>query len=160
MNTPFATITCKKEISLYEVRNLLCGAFEGGSNYWLRSIRPYFAPGITKADFQDGGKFTDPSCFFAPNQLIPTVDHCGLYITVNEETSEEVPPQVFPTVAGKITSTSKEYDLNSSTLRNGLQRLANHQQQRHWNNLINENDDAETADVFLQLCLFGEIVYG
>ena len=30
----------------------------------------------------------------------------------------------------------------------------------HWRNFINENDDAETADVWFQLAVFGEVVYG
>ena len=30
----------------------------------------------------------------------------------------------------------------------------------HYNNLINENDDAETADVFFQVATMGEIVFG
>jgi hypothetical protein len=30
----------------------------------------------------------------------------------------------------------------------------------HFANWINENDDAETGDVFLQLCMLGEVVYG
>lgn len=30
----------------------------------------------------------------------------------------------------------------------------------HLSNLIHENDDAETADVFLQLAVLGEVVYG
>lgn len=31
---------------------------------------------------------------------------------------------------------------------------------RHFNDVLNENDDAETADVFLQLCCFKTLVYG
>ncbi len=31
---------------------------------------------------------------------------------------------------------------------------------REWADFIGENEDAETGDVFLQLCLFGEVVYG
>jgi len=31
---------------------------------------------------------------------------------------------------------------------------------RHFHNFLEENDDAETGDVFIQCCLFGEIVYG
>lgn len=31
---------------------------------------------------------------------------------------------------------------------------------RNFNNFINENEDAEDADVFLQLCIFGEVIYG
>ena len=31
---------------------------------------------------------------------------------------------------------------------------------RHYADLIQGNDDAETADVFLQLCVLGEVLYG
>lgn len=31
---------------------------------------------------------------------------------------------------------------------------------RHFSNIITENDDAETADVFLQLAVLGEVIYG
>ena len=30
----------------------------------------------------------------------------------------------------------------------------------HFNNFVNENEDAETGDVFFQLLCFGELVYG
>ena len=45
------------------------------------------------------------------------------------------------------------------TLKKGLDWLA----QKHPRRLVEiltENDDAETSDVFLQACVFGEIVYG
>lgn len=31
---------------------------------------------------------------------------------------------------------------------------------RHFGDFISENDDAVTADVFLQCCVFGEVIYG
>jgi len=31
---------------------------------------------------------------------------------------------------------------------------------KHFANILNENSDAETADVWLQLCVMGEIVFG
>lgn len=31
---------------------------------------------------------------------------------------------------------------------------------RHFNNFINDGGDAETADVFLQLCVFDDIIFG
>jgi hypothetical protein len=34
------------------------------------------------------------------------------------------------------------------------------EQPRHFSDILTENDDATTADVFLQYCTFGEIVYG
>jgi hypothetical protein len=31
---------------------------------------------------------------------------------------------------------------------------------RHYADLVEENDDAITGDVFLQLAVFGELIYG
>ena len=31
---------------------------------------------------------------------------------------------------------------------------------RHYNDFINENDDAITGDVFLQCCIFEKVIYG
>jgi hypothetical protein len=138
---PFSVITCKREVTVRQVRYLLCAALEGGSNYWLVIKRRYFAPGITYEDFREGGKFQTPDDYFHPDELIPTVDYCGLIVTTNEDDEE------------------KEYDLNVSTLRDGLQSMAD-KQPRHWEDFIEENEDAGTGDVFLQLCLFNEVVYG
>jgi len=41
----------------------------------------------------------------------------------------------------------------------GLQLMAEHYKW-HFANFMSENDDVETADVFIQLCLLGEVVYG
>jgi hypothetical protein len=49
--------------------------------------------------------------------------------------------------------------LSHATIQRGLD-LMSHIAPNHWGDLVQETDDAETADVFLQLCLFGEIVYG
>jgi hypothetical protein len=52
-----------------------------------------------------------------------------------------------------------EYVLNRESLAAGLQRMCD-EYPNHYANFMIENDDAETCDVFLQCCLFGEIVYG
>lgn len=31
---------------------------------------------------------------------------------------------------------------------------------KHWNDVINENEDANTADIYFQCCLFGKVVFG
>ena len=31
---------------------------------------------------------------------------------------------------------------------------------RHWQDFMNDNADATTGDVFLQLCCFGDVIYG
>lgn len=49
--------------------------------------------------------------------------------------------------------------LDLETLEKGLYEFAK-KYPRHFKNFVNEEDDAETGDVFLQTCLFGEVVYG
>lgn len=49
--------------------------------------------------------------------------------------------------------------LNIKTIEKGLSEMSQ-QYPEDFNNIINENDDAETADIFMQLAIMGEIVYG
>lgn len=51
------------------------------------------------------------------------------------------------------------YLLNDEAIQNGL-RLMPTLCPHHWADVVNDNVDADTADVFLQLCVFGELVYG
>ena len=57
--------------------------------------------------------------------------------------------------------------LNRATIQTGLQLMADRKDlkgkvvpARHFKNLAQDNEDAETADVFVQLSVMGEIVYG
>ena len=49
--------------------------------------------------------------------------------------------------------------LNLTAMQNGMQDMAD-AHPRHMADILSGNDDATTGDVFLQLCLFGELVYG
>lgn len=49
--------------------------------------------------------------------------------------------------------------LNAQALTEGLSTMQS-KYPRHFGNFLSEDDDAETSDVFVQCCLFGEIVYG
>lgn len=51
------------------------------------------------------------------------------------------------------------WDLTLPAIQRGLQLLADEYPQ-HWDDFQNHNADASTGDVFLQLCLFGKVVYG
>lgn len=53
----------------------------------------------------------------------------------------------------------KVFTLSPDKIKSGLQWLAEHHLWRI-EQIVKENGDAETADVFMQACLFGEIVYG
>lgn len=126
-----------------KIRNLLCCAFEGGSNYWYMHTRNILPDGVTYADFQEGGKHTVAD-YWHPSELIPFVDGCALIITTEAAGDE----------GDKI-----ERRLDRAALERGLQIMAE-KYPRHFANVVSENEDAETGDVFLQCCLFGEIVYG
>jgi hypothetical protein len=53
---------------------------------------------------------------------------------------------------------SERHQLTVEKLQSGLEVMAK-EFPFHWNNLVSENDDADTSDVLLQLSLFGELVY-
>lgn len=49
--------------------------------------------------------------------------------------------------------------LNRITLESGMSLMAQ-KHPRHFADVVSENEDANTGDIFLQLCLFEELVYG
>jgi hypothetical protein len=53
---------------------------------------------------------------------------------------------------------SNVFRLDLKSIRRGLEDLAT-KYPRHFADLVNENTDAITADVLLQCCLFGELIY-
>jgi hypothetical protein len=52
-----------------------------------------------------------------------------------------------------------EWLLDRAAIARGLQVMAVNESQ-HFADILNENDDANTGDVFLQCCLFGEVIFG
>lgn len=58
-----------------------------------------------------------------------------------------------------VTDEDESEFFTNETLKKGLDWLAE-KHPRRLTEILNENDDAETSDVFLQACIFGEIVYG
>lgn len=49
--------------------------------------------------------------------------------------------------------------INEKTMMEGLQ-LMQTKYPHHFANVVSDQGDASTGDVFLQLCVFGEIIYG
>lgn len=133
----FASIKARWTITTKQVRSLLCSALEGGSNYWIANIKRSLAPDESIANFREGGKYQEPNDYWHPDQIIPTVEGCYLLVTADDD---------------------KEYRLGLAELKKGLQLMAE-KQPNHWRDFITENDDAITGNVFLQMCLFGEVVY-
>jgi predicted RNA-binding protein with TRAM domain len=59
----------------------------------------------------------------------------------------------------KDTETGKKVNVTKTDIKNAIGLMAKNYS-RHFSDLINENDDAETGDVFLQLCCFQDVIYG
>lgn len=53
----------------------------------------------------------------------------------------------------------KKYRVKLADVRRGLKKMRD-EYPRHWADLMEENDDAITGDVWLQLTVFNELIYG
>lgn len=137
---PIKRMKITTEIKEETLKELLCSAFEGGSNYWYQIIRYRFGnTGLSHADFKQGGKMQNPQNYWHPAEIIPFTAGCSVEIRDMEG--------------------EKLYQLNREALDRGVKVMAE-KYPKHFSAVISEDADATTADVFLQCCLFGEAIYG
>lgn len=125
-------IQTESTVTTQRVSDLLCCAFEGGSNYWYvinRFIKP------EKFDFR-----TDIDEIF--RHLDYPLNVGGALIIGDKEDDE-----------------AEEKVLNLISIQKGLETMAR-LHQSHMRDFLDDNEDAITGDVFLQCCLFGEVIYG
>lgn len=125
-------IKVKADISIPQKRisDLLCNAFEGGSNYWYWIDEFNYPEGQTKESL--GLKF--------PHIELPLVEGGSLTIS---DIEKDMPTKI----------------LDMKAIIKGL-RIMSEKFPKHFANFIEENDDADTGDVFLQCCLYGDVVFG
>ncbi len=133
-------VTVSQQVSDDDMRGLLCSALEGGSNYWYMITKYVFPKGVGYKDFQEGGRFTLEE-YWHPYELIPFVDGCALKFG---EMGEDMPG---------------EFTLDRAAMEKGIQIMAE-KYPEHFADVISEDGDAATGDVFLQCCLFGELIFG
>ena len=124
------------EITSEKIEDILCSAFEGGSTYWANPM-------------YDIDVIIDDEYLY--------LDLTGLY-------SWEIPLYKFGVIyftelMDKGTEDEQCHFLTYNTLISGAKTMAQ-KYPRHFRDWINGHDDSITADVYLQCCLFGEIVYG
>lgn len=114
-------------------QNLLCSAIEGGSNYWYlfgKEAMSIINKHVTK---NTNSSFVDS--LWAAIKL-------GLSIPVRDVEHNEV--------IGEISLASIEKG----------EKILAEKHTAHLLDIIGENDDATTGDVWFQLCVLGELVYG
>jgi len=128
-------IEVTQEVPLSRIQDLLCCAFEGGSNYWYEIVA-YQEPSVLTVR-------TDPDKVF-PHLDYPVNSFGALKITNLE---------------GDEIKGAKQWQLDLRTITSGIRTMAA-KYPKHFADFMNEDDDGTTGDVFLQCCLFGEVIYG
>ena len=107
-------------ITAEQVADLMTGAMEGGSGYWIESIDPRYAKHEDYSEAASYGRLMKPRIFH----------------------TDDI-----------------DYVFGFTEIEKGLQCMSRNYPQ-DFANIIDDNADAETSDVFLQCALFGRIVYG
>lgn len=129
-----------------EITGLLCCAFEGGSNYWYQIEAVEWPDGRPKSTYAEGGssQSPDPDGYHHWSALVP-LDGGAIMIGAPGARGQGVP--------------EAPHRLDGAALARGSALLAERFPQ-HWADARSQDEDADTGDVFLQLCLFGELVFG
>ena len=131
---PTFKVTTQLTIPSERVADMLCCAFEGGSNYWAE-IKEKRKP--EEFAFRYMPDLSDKPTSYTDYPL-----NRGGFLMVGD--SEGDMPAAL---------------LDLGTIRLGLQTMAD-KYPNHWHDFINDNEDATTGDVFLQCCLYGEVIFG
>lgn len=114
-----------------KITNAIIGAFEGGSTYWLRECDYTYRP-----------EGVEGSPLYAEDQFWAKGGKMNLIYDDPEDQEQRA---------------TKEVGLLE--IKAGLRTMAE-KDPRHFGDLVSENDDADTHDVFIQHVLFNEVIYG
>lgn len=125
-----------------KIKGLLCCGFEGGIGYWAQIEDYKIVKGATYEDFQEGGRFQEPKNYYHPSQLIPLIEGCAVVIKDIQTHTDK-----------------KTFHLDLKAIHKGLEIMST-KYPEHFGDFLSDNTDAITGDVFIQCCIFGEIIYG
>ncbi len=133
------------------IRDLVITAVEGGINYWCEEVALMLPQDDSSRPFQ-ARSFTQMA-----DSGFPGVGYIIL-IAKEPPRSEATNREFHLMLAPGNIGTARDI-LRGANIAYGLQVMAE-KYPRHFGNLMGDAWDAETADVFIQCCIFGEIIYG
>lgn len=151
---PVPGFRIEKAVSAKDVANLLCSGFEGGVGYWCRieevrepkEKRPVLDAkrvyAHTDYPLLEGGAVI---CRDIEEQPV-TDDECE-----QEENEDGILVDKEPVF--------KRLVLDREAVQRALN-LMSSKYPRHWGDFLSGNYDAITGDVFIQLALLGDVIYG
>lgn len=131
------SVNVKMEITETQLNDMLVNAFEGGINYWCSAAKATLV-----------------------NETIPKQTHLAddiasgrvLEIEITDSESEDHEYDIPKEKAGK-------HIVSRDKLIEAFQIMAD-KYPRHMKDFLDENADADTADVWFQCAVFGESIYG
>lgn len=137
-------VTTTVQISVERIKDLLCCAIEGGSNYWCSAMDRMGDIPREQAEYRQDVPFAG-----------------GWLRIIEHEPGIAEGKQTLATRFNEVIegNTYECYRLDEQTIKDGLNVFAS-KYPEHFADFSNENDDASTGDIFLQCCLFGEAIYG
>lgn len=146
MITTTAEITVSVPVPVSErtLSDLLITAFEGGSDYWIRHITLFDRQGKETRHLTD-----NPVRSLASIVILDDDTGTGHQLVM------PIPAEVTPS---QMVATFKKKAVHH-LFEDGLTVMAK-EHPRHFGELVADTGDATTADVFLQCCLFGKVLYG
>jgi hypothetical protein len=130
------------DISRSRIASLLCCALEGGIGYWAQ-IKKYIEP-PKDADLFAG---LDDSW------------QGDVFRHIHYPMCEAGGGLVFQDATGEGFPNGKTVTLDYATILKGLEVMSK-KEPKHFGDFLEENEDATTGDVFVQCCVFGEVVFG
>ena len=123
------------------IRELLICALEGGSNYWCLLKSLTYAENVGPEDFEEEGELWADG--WELPYALPFVAGCALVIGDAEDPDDH----------------TKNKHLDRGLIEGGLQLMAE-KRPKVFADILADKIDADTGDIFLQYCLFGEVIYG
>ena len=134
-------LTVSTQVPIERVADTLIGAFEGGSNYWMGSVKwgTYFEDAHRKSPFKDeaiGSVYSNVLAWAWEQHL-----HFQIKVIADEEADYQ------------------EGAINPRSIQRGVQLMAR-DYPRHYEDMISEQDDATTSDVLLQCIIYNDVVFG
>ena len=145
------TISITQDIPRERVENLLCDALEGGSNYWYM-IKDKIEP--VGEGFAYYGSHNEKKTKYL--HLYPLQEGGALMIDDSNADEPELKEPVRLDWA-RVKEGLRLWALDAMKDDEDKTRGAH---PRLWADFIKDNTDAETADCFLQYCIFGKVIYG
>lgn len=121
------------EINEQQIADMMVGAIEGGSSYWCSGIH------LVSVKNPESLWYSNPETYKSDFVTIKVIE---------DDPSSEMSDGI--------------HYIDKTKMEKAFQLMAEFGNPKgfHLRNLLEENWDSETADVFLQLATFGEVVYG